>query len=251
MLEQSHLLAAGFYKLIKSEEQEALLVAPDKTFHTSKEIRSQLLCRSCEERFGRRENCLLRMGPQLTGDFPLQKLLAKQQVIIQNEGISAVSALSLDPLEIDAIAYFAASVFWRSSVHKWIYEGRPLMRSRLGSYEEDFRNYLLEAVPFPSSARLMIMVAGSSNGARAMHSPIGWREDRFHMHRFRTPGFQFLMAVGAELPHDMNAACLVNSQERPMFLADCNDEIVHGDIQRLFSGSDPSKRLKKELDLRK
>jgi hypothetical protein len=53
---------------------------------------------------------------------------------------------------VEAISYFAASMFWRASVHDW--NNRADEPIQLGPYEEQFRKYLMEESDFPVDCAL-------------------------------------------------------------------------------------------------
>jgi hypothetical protein len=69
------------------------------------------------------------------GSFPLLSNLATSAGLSESEVLHdrTYFASSIPKVNVDAIAYFAASIFWRASVHDW--NGSPGQVS-LGPFEE-------------------------------------------------------------------------------------------------------------------
>ena len=120
-LKESHLIPSRFcYKKIKSEGKNPIYIGEDKTFSTSKEIKAYLLCDKCEQRFGIKENIISRNLIQHDKSFPLQDKVKKLKLICETDNGEAFEGIEIKELCND-LGYFASSVFWRSSVHEWIY----------------------------------------------------------------------------------------------------------------------------------
>ncbi len=77
-------------------------------------------------------------------------------------------------VNIPALTYFAASIFWRGSIHPWKSDGtRPVP---LGPYEEPLRQYLLGEADFPEEMTLSVVVRMPSEISHFTYEPLGeWR----------------------------------------------------------------------------
>jgi hypothetical protein len=64
-------------------------------------------------------------------------------------------------VDVGKLVYFAASVFWRASIHSWKLQGQRLEEIELGkTYTEQFRGYLLGIAGFPTDAAILIDIFG-------------------------------------------------------------------------------------------
>ena len=140
----------ALYKYLKDKSESnpfPVAVTPEKTIQTSKQISDYLLCKECEDRFNKGgekwvvENCW-----RSETDFPLQAALLKTTPLFTNGPDFTAYSGSAPGVEVDRLAYFAASVIWRASVHQWKQYGHAPPRLALGPYQELLRQYLLASV---------------------------------------------------------------------------------------------------------
>src|SRR5262245_16715715 len=123
-LQDSHLMPKALYKYLRDRidtNPNPVVATPEKTFQTSKQVTDYLLCEECEDRFnkgGERwvvENCW-----RSNTAFPLQAaLLATLPIFTNGPDFTAYSGATTPAVNVGKLAYFAASVMWRASVHQW------------------------------------------------------------------------------------------------------------------------------------
>jgi len=78
---------------------------------------------------------------------------------------SGSTAFGIPEINVNAISYFAASMFWRGSIHPWNEDGTYPVS--LGPFQEQFRQYLMELQPFPKDCALW----GRSPSGKGNRSP--------------------------------------------------------------------------------
>jgi hypothetical protein len=132
-----------------------------------------LLCDECEQRFSTYgENWVLRNCLRQNGSFRLASILeSRTPDLTAPETTTKIHyAVNIPEIDLTALAYFAASIFWRGSVYPWSDSNYPV---RLGPFEESFRKYLLGDAGFPPDAALWVLVRPKSALDRATHTPAG------------------------------------------------------------------------------
>lgn len=219
-LQNSHFLSAGIYRRLRDDGTKTpnpWLITDKKAFQSSKQLRRHLLCFGCEQRlrkFG--EDWALSQCVQQDGNFPLETLLAAQtpDVSSAKNPTRIYHALRIPAINIPALAYFAASIFWRGAIYPWRTDGTfPV---RLGPYEEQFRLYLMGKAPFPADAVLWVAVREGKLIDRLTYMPIGARNGKFHQYKFPMPGFAFTLFVGKNVPVTFHENCLVHGHGNPL-----------------------------------
>jgi hypothetical protein len=243
-LSESHLIPAAAHRLLK-ERNELIVVASDKTFHSSKEIKERLLCDDCERLLNRHESYFLKLALQPDGTFPLRNMLEHAPTLMRDDDVLVRDTTTLD-LDVERLSYFVLSVFWRGSVGNWNYENKRAISNNLGDkYNEIFRRYLKDVLPFPKEVRLLFLISNKLLPNKFMHIPVSWREEGFHMHRFTVPGFQFILMVGGVHDSSSKEACFYHSSSHPIYQTSWVDYLQDRDALRLIAGSSPSRRLQK------
>jgi hypothetical protein len=97
------------------------------------------------------ENHFLKMCWRRNG-FKLHAILDAAPPSLVFPRIEVYAAANFPEINVEAISYFAASMFWRASVHDW--NNRADEPIQLGPYEEQFRKYLMEESDFPVDCAL-------------------------------------------------------------------------------------------------
>jgi hypothetical protein len=129
------------------------------------------------------------------------------------------SGTELQDVDIGQLCYFAASVFWRASVHRW--GGEEYID--LGPvYAEQFRRFLMSEADFPANAVLVIHVSHAEKPMEGAFAPFGGRVlgMPYHQYTFFLPGMLFTLAVGGRIPSQLRTICAVRSPKRLLFLSD-------------------------------
>jgi len=117
----------------------------------SNHVKDYLLCLDCEKKFGEAENYALPLIRQRDTSFPLLEKLKAGIPLGQTQNGSLVYSGAVAAIDVDNLAYFALSMFWRASVHVWkTLNGQPISMP-LRSYEEPIRKYLNGETGFPMS----------------------------------------------------------------------------------------------------
>jgi hypothetical protein len=219
-LEDSHFLSKGIYKRLRDDSKKnpnPCRITPNGMVQTSDQMKARLLCRDCEQRLCKLgKDWVLKHCLQLDDSFPLASMLSSTLPDVSAAGNpTKLYYTSKKPgINVSALAYFAASIFWRGSIHPWNYDSTiPI---RLGPFQDQFREYLLGNQLFPADASLWVVVREGKQIDRLTYAPAGQRIGKFHSYRFPMPGLLFILTVSKNIPALHRENCIINGPNNPM-----------------------------------
>jgi len=201
-LQKSHLIPQGIYRAIQEPGhvvRNPVLVTAATTVETSEQVSDFLLCKSCETRFQQcGEDWVMKNGPRRNGRFPLRDALRKSstgRTIATGELYTAPFDGGFD---LKKLMYFAASIFWRSSVHHWNGFEHLMTRAKLpDTLEEGLRLHLLGKKEFSHDLVLLLSITASRPLPHFTHpgpmTRAGGVSAEVAGFAFMIPGIQFRM----------------------------------------------------------
>ncbi len=203
----SHIVSKAAYRRIldgppgEPREKQPVKITSEASVLTNEQMREHLLCRDCEDRFGRWEAYAFPVMSQGDGTFPWLSSVTR---------IGDGSAGDSSGVDTEKLSLFAVSIFWRLSVSRH-------SDVRLGDYEPAFRSYLLGRAPFPAKAVLLIVLldpAGSTYTRvdRSFHTFKSLRKGGWHVHRFAILGVDMRLHVGGTIPRRFRQVCFARSK---------------------------------------
>lgn len=240
-MQDSHYLSKGIYRRLRSEDAKKphpVLITRTKTVQTSSQLKRRLFCKICEDRLNSGgEAWVLRRCLQADGAFPLRDILSNRTPDRLQAPTKVYAADGISEISVSKIAYFAASIFWRGTLHGWNEDGSiPI---DLGPFEERFRRYLLGEEPFPKDASLWVMVreGGAIKGAieQLTYTPLQERVNGLHTCKFPMPGLAFLLIVSKNTPAGHRSMCIVNAPGNPIFLTPALEPLLLDEGVRLLA----------------
>jgi len=220
-LQKSHFLPAGIYKILREDGEKnpnAVLLTGSKPVQTSWQMTAHLLCQDCEQSLSKNgetwvlKHCLRKEG------FSLASILASRVPDVSSEGTPTrlYYASRIPEIDASALAYFAASMFWRASIHPWKDDGT--IPVELGPFREQFRLYLMGQGFFPTDCSLWLAIREGKEIDRLTYAPIGSRVGNFHVYRFPMPGLAFSLIVSKNIPDAHREKCFVHGPGNPIFV---------------------------------
>jgi hypothetical protein len=238
-LRDSHLIPAAFYRLLRTpgkKNPNPIVVNPNFQGRTSEQVRGRLLCGTCEDRFNLAgEDWVLRNCWRSRTQFRLRGALLAATPIRSNPPYEGFAGASIPGVDVDKLAYFAASIFWRGCLHGWRgargHVQDPLM---LGRYAHELRLFLLGERGFPADVVLVTALGVSMEVARTGVVIHPWTKERHpHMgyehHRFVVPGICIDMFTGHGIPTHWHELCIVHSPNRLVHRSAVVDEWIAED----------------------
>jgi hypothetical protein len=215
----SHLISEGIYWRLG---EDRIVMTPQIFVSVSNQVKDYLLCRKCEAKFGTAESYVLPLVWQRDASFPLlEKLKASKPIGPTTNGLLVYSGHAVG-IDVDKIAYFALSMFWRDSVHVWKTLNSQLISMPLDSWEEPVRKYLNGETGFPAGVVLKFTMCTDAESHGSFFAPVKWTNDLYTGYDMTVLGVAFTMVVGVEPGAKNWDLCCVNSRDRRIFAEDCS-----------------------------
>ena len=201
---------------------------------TSEQYTARLLCHGCEQRFhANGENWVLKHCWR-GKTFLLQRLVAGARTVLSSRELSVYNANEIPAVDISALTYFAASMFWRAAVHNW--SGRAVEPAiDLGPYTERLRKYLDGSAEFPQGCILLVMLpTRDSDQIKWMMHPIPKRLRGLHFYTMPFLGIGLNLVIGRHIPSDWREADFVRGPGNPIIASSRFEEMFARDFLTLF-----------------
>ena len=224
-LQASHFLPAAIYRSMRGDSNKGnpnpWEITPNSAHQTSRQVKASLLCQECEQRFSKYgERWVFSNGLKNDGSFPLAAALAAHVPCTQEPDVSTTKiyhAAEIPEINVSALTYFAASMFWRGSAHPWKVDGTCPVP--LGPYQEPIRQYLMGMTGFPTDVALVVVVREPSSIRHLTHEPLGeWRGELF-VAKFPMPGFAFSISASKNMSLPLRRTCFVRGEGNPIALS--------------------------------
>lgn len=240
-LEKSHFIPAGVYRILRDEGEKnpnPWLLTRSQSVQTSWQMRAPLLCFDCEQRLCKQgETWVLAHCLRKDGSFPLASTLASKSPDLSSAETTTniYYASKIPQINVDAITYFAASIFWRGSIHSWNEDGTAPVR--LGPFQEHFRQYLMGLRPFAKDSSLWVAVRQGKEVDRLTYAPFGERQGSIHVYKFPMPGLAFMLAVSKNIPSNLRDRCFVHGHGNPIIVTELIENLVIADAVNMRHAS--------------
>jgi len=238
-LQDSHFLPAGVYRVIRDETQDnpdPLKFNDDAVFQDSKQVSDYLLCRECELRLNKNGEHWFLANCWRKNRFLIASALDSATVAASSEEIKVYHAAEIPKLNVAALTYFATSMFWRASAHRWKIAGKEGRGIELGPYEEQLRKFLMDETRFPENCVLWVSVPETLTPfVHLSLTPYGGRKGGYHFYKLIVLGIGFHLLVGARIPLEARAMCFVSGAGNPIYRTDMLERGIIQDVHHKFS----------------
>lgn len=218
---------------------------------TSHQYTAHLLCHQCEQRFhANGENWVLRHCWR-SATFPLLSLLTSVTPDIALPQATVYSAAAIPGINVSALTYFAASMFWRAAVYNW--SGRSKEPAiDLGPYREQLRNYLNGTGQFPKDCTLALFLPDKCAGdfIRLMAHPYPTAAKGFRAYRLRFLGITFGLNVGKQILPCLREGDFVRGAGNPIFVLPNYEDGFRNDLALMFRGQHRALAMLDEINNR-
>jgi hypothetical protein len=237
-LQKSHFIPAGLYRILrepKLKNPNPWVLSPMGAIQTSSQRTARLLCANCEQRLSAQGERWV-LGNCLRADrtFPLATALAqvKPDVFDPDSPTMLYYAANIRAVNVAALSFFAASMFWRGSIHPWRSDGT--IPVDLGNNGESFRKYLAGGAPFPEDCTLTVAIRLGDELDKLTYEPIGEARGEFHVCKFPMPGFAFSMMIGKSVPMSFRKFCFVRGHGNPIAVTTLIESSISEDARKML-----------------
>jgi hypothetical protein len=244
-LVRSHLMPAALYAMTRepgARISNPIMVTRATSVPTSRQVWAYLLCRECEHRFNVGGEQYVMTLVNNGANFPL---LERLNVAVPLQEISTLAMYSGPQMgiHVQELAYFALSVFWRASVHRWRVPHGGIIWHSLGAFEEPIRRYLLGEAGFPADVIVSVTACTDRGSQGSFYTPCEIRGHAITGFGMLARGIHFRMFVGPAIPEQMRRACCFTSPNQAILRGSCHRMSVHA-FAHLHETSRPSRTLR-------
>jgi hypothetical protein len=203
-LQLSHLMPRSLYKKLRSKGKgnNDPCVVTARTFRRSSwQYTDHVFCKKCEDRFNLGgEDYVMSILPNQTG-FPLLEILERAQPFRQKDDWKAYTAAETPTIDRTQLSYFALSVFWRASAHRWTLKDHAPIEIELGKlYNEGLRRYLLGETEVPTQANLSVSVCTDLMSRKVMNPPTAHVKNGLRSFGLFACGVDFDLCISKSAP---------------------------------------------------
>jgi len=231
-LVQTHLLASGFYGLLRDRNPEAtncnpIVISRKVAIHTSRQVADYVLCAECDQRLATYGEEWALQQVDRGSRFPLLERLNLALPISYLSGPGVQSYSGRDAgIDTAMLAHFALSVIWRASVHAWPISSTETTSISLGSYAEPMRKYLSGDAGFPEDVVVMATVCTDLASRDGCYVPCLVKGSAHVAYAFLVRGLYIRVFTARDLTPDYRGLCCFKSPEKLMFVRDCSKEAL-------------------------
>jgi hypothetical protein len=238
-LQKSHFVPAGVYRVIRNEAEanpNPIVFHSEGATQTSKQTKDYLLCRDCEKRLSENgEDYFLKYCWRRNG-FRLHAILDAATPDVIFKRLKIYAAAKHPEINVSALTYFAASMFWRAAVHEWRTGTHTSEKIELGPYEEELRKYLMGEADFPRDCVLWVSVPDKITPFTGVSlAPYGGRQNGIHIYKLVVLGIAFHLLVGKSISLEHRELCFVRGTAHPLAKTDMIEEALTRDVLYKFS----------------
>jgi hypothetical protein len=239
-LQRSHLIGKAIYALNRDDENDPVMMTPERTIITSRQMWQHLLCWDCEQLISKGGEDYVSRLIQRREDFPLLDKLnlalhyAKEPNLVAYSG----SAIGIDT---EKLAYFAVSMVWRSGIGTWRTLGKQTTGVSLGEFKEPFRKYLVGETALPSSIAVGVTVSEDLPSRFNTFSPSTQVKSPTKTFSFLVRGLWFHVVTNPDRVFVENFCC-VRSARKTILRRNCEKDLIESGVWML-SKTNVSKKL--------
>ncbi|HWA94053.1 MAG TPA: hypothetical protein VG844_05585 [Terracidiphilus sp.] len=244
----SHYLPAGVFSQLRVKSKEnpnPVLITKEVTLTSSRQPKDFVLCAECEERFNENGERWVLANMAREESFHLQAFLSAQGPIDQNEDFAIFAGAKIQSVNIDALVYFAMSIFWRSSIHSWPGITSRTEQLNLREFLEPIRQFLLGG-KFPQNAAIFITVWPKLDVPRIAYTPREGEAPGYRVFNFMIPGIEFRLFLGSAIPPVLFQTCAQQSELRCIFSSTKLISETRDTLIKLARGSRIAKNLRED-----
>lgn len=243
---KSHYLGRVLHTLSFTGDGPPVVMTPNLVRVTPRQLWAHLLCESCEQRLNQRgEKPVQALFNGESDNFPLlQRMEVALPVNLQSSfRVSIGGLLCRDTdgtltktyvmysglhmgIDTEALAYYALSILWKGSVHKWKTLDGQESSVDLGKYQEPIRRYLNGEAGFPGGG-YVITTACTDKGSQGMtFAPSLVAQSRYPMYSILVRGVWFHIITTDRDAAGLSELCCVRSTKKVLFKEDCTQRFL-------------------------
>ena len=218
---KSHYLGRVLHTLSSDPDNHPVVMTPKLIKATPRQLWAHLLCEDCEALLNER------------GEKPVQALFNGASTFTllnrMNVALAAHSEKSYESysgsamgIETEPLAYYALSILWKGSVHKWTTLDGQESSIDIGKYQEPIRKYLHGEAGFPDGVYVNVSACTDVGSQGMTYAPSLLANTPFPMYSLLVRGIWFHIITTDTPPSGLDDLCCVRSARNLLFKADCS-----------------------------
>jgi hypothetical protein len=243
---KSHYLGRVLHKLSFTGDEPPVVMTPKLVKITPRQLWAHLLCERCEQRLNNRgekpllalfngANDSFRLLNLMTVALPLKytssvKVSPGGLVLPDTDGTLAQNVVRYSGkamgIDTEALAYYALSILWKGSVHKWKTLDGQESTVDLGKYQEPIRRYLMGEAGFPDGVYVISTVCTDKGSQGMSFAPSKVAGSQYPMYSILVRGIWFHVITTDENPAGLRELCSFRSAEKVLFKEDCTERFL-------------------------
>jgi hypothetical protein len=216
----SHYIPAAVYRTLSSpalKNQHPLAINRTLGKQSSEQVQDYVFCKLCEQLLNRNGEAWVMSRMAKRSTFPLRRSVSKIIPVELGGGVRSYDLAKLSDIRAEKIAHFGLGMFWRGAIHDWQWLGQTEKRFSLGTYENDFRLYLIGQARFPRNTAMIVFVWPFREVLFTAYAPGLGRSKPMHSFSFYIPGLTFTLYTGRMIPAGLRDMCIASSKHPAIY----------------------------------
>jgi len=124
------------------------------------------------------------------------------------------------------LAYYALSLLWKGSVHKWTTLKGQKSSIDLGKHQEPIRRYLKGEAEFPDGVYVIVTACTDVGSQGMVFAPNLMAGTQYPMHSILVRGLWFHIITTDEKVPGLDNLCCIRSPRKTLHKADCTEPFL-------------------------
>jgi len=202
-----------------------VVMTPKLIKATPRQLWAHLLCESCERLLNESGEKPVQALFNGATSFPLLNRMNVAMAVATTPTVVIYSGSAMG-IDTERLAYYALSILWKGSVHKWTTLKGQKSSVDLGAHQEPIRRYLIGDAGFPNCI-YVVVTACTDIGAQGMvFAPSLMAQTMYPMHSLLVRGIWFHIAMTDKPTPGLDGVCCVRSAKKVIHKADCTEPFL-------------------------
>jgi hypothetical protein len=200
-------------------------MTPELVKTTPKQLWAHLLCSDCEQMLNERGEKSVQALFNGASAFPLLNRM-NLSLALKTEPTVVTYSGSAMGIDTEALAYYALSILWKGSVHKWTTLKGQKSSVSLEKYQEPIRRYLSGEAAFPEGVYVIVAACTDTGSQGMVFAPSQVAESRFTAYSLLVRGLWFHIITTDNPANGLDGLCCVRSSRKVIHKEDCTQRFL-------------------------
>ena len=222
---KSHYLGRVLHKLSFTGSERPVVMTPKLIATSQRQLWAHLLCVSCEQRLNDRGEKPVQALFNGANSFPLLNRMEVAMAVKTEPTVVTYSGSAMG-IDTEPLAYYALSILWKGSVHKWTTLKGQKSSITLGQHQEPIRRYLIGETGFPDGVYVIATACTDVGSQEMVFAPNLMAGTQYPMHSILARGLWFHIITADQIVPGLDNLCCFRSGRRILHKADCTEPFL-------------------------